>query len=140
MKSFAVTRSITAPPEAVWALLTDAAGWPSWDPGMKRIEGSFALGEKVTFHTTMSERAFPVKVTAFEPAQRMVLSGGMPLGLFKGERTFTLTARDGGTELHTEERFTGPLVSVFPIPDLQPAFEQFADGIKARAEAASTGA
>jgi uncharacterized protein YndB with AHSA1/START domain len=135
MKSYRVTRHIAASPEFVWSLLTDAAGWPSWDPGMDRIEGSFALGEKITFHTTASDRAFPVKVTTFEPAARMVLTGGMPLGLFKAERTFTLTATvEGGTELHTVEQFTGPLVAVFPIPDLQPAFEAFADGLKGRAE------
>ncbi len=104
---------------------------------MERIEGAFALGEKITFHTKLSDRAFPVKVTTFEPGAKLVLTGGMPLGLFKGQRTFTLTsAGDGTTELHTEERFTGPLVSVFPIPDLQPSFEAFADGIKGRAEGA----
>lgn len=135
MKSYSVIRTIAATPETIWGLLTDAAGWPSWDPGMESIEGVFALGEKVTFHTKQSDRAFPVKVTVFQHGAKLVLTGGMPLGLFKGERTFTLTRKDEhSTELHTEERFTGPLVAVFPIPDLQPSFEAFADGIKARAE------
>jgi hypothetical protein len=104
---------------------------------MERVDGRFEVGSKVTFHTKMSDRAFPVKVTTLEPSRRIVLTGGMPLGLFKGERTFELTERgDGSTRLSTVEEFTGPLVRLFPIPDLQPAFEQFADGLKSRAESA----
>ena len=42
-------------------------------------------------------RAFPVKVTEFTPGQRMTWTGGMPLGLFKGVRTFTLAPGTDGT-------------------------------------------
>ena len=43
-------------------------------------------------------RVFPVKVTEFTPGARMTWSGGMPLGLSKGVRTFTLApGSDGAT-------------------------------------------
>jgi hypothetical protein len=63
----------------------------------------------------------------------------MPLGLFKGVRRFTLTPRDGGaTDFRMREEFSGPLLPLIgrSMPDLQPAFEQFADGLKQRAEGA----
>ncbi|GAC1637175.1 MAG: hypothetical protein NVS4B2_25900 [Chloroflexota bacterium] len=36
----------TAPPEAVWDLLTDAEGWASWNPGLSwaRLDGPFQNG------------------------------------------------------------------------------------------------
>ena len=36
-------------------------------------------------------------------------SGGMPFGLFKGERTFTLTPRSGAVEFAMREVFSGLL-------------------------------
>jgi hypothetical protein len=67
-----------------------------------------------------------------------VWSGGMPLGLFKGERTFTLTpTRGGDVEFSMSEVFSGPLAGLIgkSIPDLQPAFDEFAASLKRRAEA-----
>jgi hypothetical protein len=85
------------------------------------------------------KRAFPVKVTEFAPAERMVWSGGMPLGLFKGVRTFTLAPEDGATRFAMREEYTGSMLPLVwrSMPDLQPSFEQFAAGLKARAERAS---
>ena len=81
-------------------------------------------------------RAFPVKVTEFEPRRRLVFSGGMPLGLFKGVRTYTLTPRGGGTDFHMREEYTGPLLGMMwrSMPNLQPSFDQFAAGLKRRVE------
>lgn len=139
MKSFSTTTTIQAAPEKIWALLTDAPGFPRWNPTVERIDGRIALGEKITVHTTFSKgRAFPVKVAEFEPGQRMVWSGGMPLGLFKGVRTYMLTPRPGGAvEFSMEEVFSGLLSPLIErsIPDMQPYFEQFAAGLKQAAEA-----
>jgi hypothetical protein len=140
VKTHDVSRTINATPEAIWAILADAPSWPEWDPGLDRIEGRIAPGEKIKVITKLNPgRTFPVEVTEFEPGRSMTWSGGMPLGLFKGVRTFTLTPRDGGaTDFRMREEFSGPLLPLIgrSIPDLQPAFEQFADGLKQRAERA----
>ena len=81
--------------------------------------------------------ALLVKVAEFEPEQRMTWVGGMPTGLFKGVRTFTLSPGDGGaTEFSMQEVFTGPLLPLFgrTIPDLNLSFEQFASSLKELAE------
>lgn len=141
MKTFQVTRTIGASPDAIWAILVDAPRYLEWDPGMDRIEGRIAPGEKITVHSKVNPgRAFPVTVSTFEPGQRMVWTGGMPLGLFKGERTFSLTrAGDSQTEFMMREEFGGPLLPLIgrSIPDLTPSFEAFADRLKQRAEAAN---
>lgn len=60
----------------------------------------------------------------------------MPLGLFKGERTYTLTLADGGTRFEMREIYSGLLAPLITrsIPDLQPAFDEFAASLKQRAE------
>jgi hypothetical protein len=142
MKSFAVTTNIAAPAETVWAILTDLPGWMSWNPTVERVSGQIAPGEKVTVYTKIANgRAFPVRVAAFEPPFRMVWSAGMPLGLFRGTRTFTLTPDDsGGVTFAMDEKFTGPLAGLIgrSIPDLQPDFETFAASLKDTAEKRAT--
>ena len=139
MKVYSVTKTIEAKPEAVWAVLADGSKYVEWDPGLERLEGTIALGESIKVFTKLSPgRAFPVKVAEFTPPQRMVWTGGMPLGLFKGERTFTLTPAGDGTEFSMREEFSGLLLPLIgkTIPDLSEAFEQFASGLKSRAEGA----
>lgn len=61
----------------------------------------------------------------------------MPLGLFKGERTFTLAPQaDGTTQFTTREQFSGLLLPIIgrTIPDLSESFQNFAQGLKNRAE------
>jgi hypothetical protein len=141
MKIFEASTTINASPEIIWNILADSDGYPDWDSGMDHIEGKLALGETVRFFTKLSAQAFPVKVTAFEPGKKMVLTGGMPLGLFKSERTHTLTpGNDGRTTFHTKEIFSGLLLPVFGknLPDLTENFEGFAAALKKQAEKPAT--
>jgi hypothetical protein len=141
MRTFQVSTFIGATADTIWEILTDASKYATWNKTVDRVEGRIAPGEKVTVHAKLSPgRAFPVKVTEFVPGRKMVWAGGMPLGLFKGERTFTLTERaDGTVEFRMREAFSGLLSPLIErsIPNLQPAFDEFAVGLKERAEAGS---
>ena len=138
MKTFSTVSVIRAAPEAIWQILTDASGYPSWNTTVAKVEGRIALGETITVHVNAAPgRAFPVKVVVFESPRRMVWRGGMPLGLFKGERTYELRSLGAGeVEFSMRESFTGLLAPLIgrSIPDLQPAFVAFAACLKARAE------
>jgi hypothetical protein len=137
MKHYDAAATIAAPPERVWEILTDAPAYAQWDSGVQQVEGTIAPGEKIkVVSEANSGRAFPVQVTGFESGRSMVWSGGMPLGLFKGVRTFTLTPEGGGTRFTMREEYTGPLLPLIwrSMPDLGPSFEQFAVGLKAKAE------
>jgi hypothetical protein len=142
VKAYEASSTIAADPQAIWAILTDAAGYPRWDSGVERVDGRIAPGETIKVLVKVNPgRAFPVKVTEFTPGQRMVWSGGMPLGLFKGVRTYTLAPSGNGmTKFTMREEYTGPLTPMIwkSIPDLGPSFTQFANGLKRRAETPST--
>jgi uncharacterized protein YndB with AHSA1/START domain len=138
MRMYEADSLIEAAPEEVWRALTDAAAWPSWDSGVTRVEGRIALGEtlKITVEANPG-RVFPVTVVTLDEPARMVFRGGMPLGLFTGERTYALESRAGATNFTMREEYSGPLAPMIfrSIPDLGPSFRQFAEGLKQQAEA-----
>jgi hypothetical protein len=140
MKAYEATSTIKAEPAVIWAILTDAPAYPRWDSGIERVEGRIAPGEKIKLYSEVSPgRAFPLRVIGFEPGRRMVWAGGMPLGLFRGVRTFTLTPAGAGvTDFRVREEFTGLMLPLIwrSMPDLGPSFVRFAEGLKARAESA----
>jgi hypothetical protein len=140
LKAYEATEVIRAAPEKIWAILTEAPSYSNWDSGVVRVEGRIAPGEKIKVISKVNPgRAFPVKVTEFNPPSAMTWSGGMPLGLFKGVRRFTLTPEDdGATRFTMREEYTGLFLPLIwrSMPDLGPSFKQFASGLKARAEAA----
>jgi hypothetical protein len=137
MKSYEATATIAATPDTIWGILSDAPNYTAWDSGVVRVEGRIAPGEKIKVVSKANpKRAFPVKVTEFVPGQRMTWTGGIPLGLFKGVRTFTLSPQGGATKFTMREEYTGPLLPMVwkSMPDLGPSFQQFAAGLKSRAE------
>jgi uncharacterized protein YndB with AHSA1/START domain len=137
MRAYEASSFINASPDRVWPILTDAAAWPAWDSGVTKVDGRVALGETVSVTVGANPgRAFPVKVVQLSAPERMVFLGGMPLGLFRGRRTYTLAAEAAGTRFTMREEYTGPLAGMVfkSIPDLGPSFRRFAEGLKQRAE------
>ncbi len=138
MKKFQASATIDASPQTVWEILMNTKDYPEWDPYCERIEGTVSLGGTIKAYSTLSPgRAFPVKVATLDAPQKMVWTAGMPLGLFKGVRTFTLKQTpEGGTDFHVQEIFSGPMMILIgrTLPDLSDPFEKFAEGLKARAE------
>jgi hypothetical protein len=107
MKTFSTKASIRSTPERVSQTLMDTRRWPEMDSSIERVDGTPSLGTIVTVHAKIG-RAFPLKVGDFVPNQRMVLSGEMPLGLFNGERTYTVSSEVGGAVTFTmRERSPG---------------------------------
>ena len=138
MKTFQAAAAIEASAERVWALLIDVARWPEWNTTVDKVVGQVAVGATVTVHTKLSpNRAFPVSVAELDAPRRMVWRGGMPLGLFVGTRTFTIASQsDGRVAFEMREEFTGFLAPLITksIPDLKPAFDEFARCLKTAAE------
>jgi hypothetical protein len=142
MKSYEAGATIEASPATVWAVLTDAAAYPTWSSGVERVEGTVTRGARIKVFSEVSPgRAFPVTVATLDPpgtttAGTMTWRGGMPFGVFRGVRTFRVEPSDGGTRFSMREEFTGPLLPLIwkSMPDLGPSFRTFAEGLKARAE------
>ncbi len=138
MLDFEATAEIDAPPEEVWRVLVDVAGYPNWSSGVTAVKGTLVEGGQLTIHTEISpDREFKVKVAELTRDERMVWQSGMPFGLFRAGRAFNLTLIDDNrTYFQTREVFSGRLLPVFKrkIPDLNPSLRKFAEGLKAETE------
>ncbi|NNE55802.1 MAG: SRPBCC domain-containing protein [Flavobacteriales bacterium] len=127
-----VAIDIQAPPEKVWAILTDASDYPNWNSTVISITGDIAEGEKIVLESTLDpERQFKLKVKEFEAPTRLVWGDG------KGTRTYTIEANDRGSHTFSMTEKIGGLM--FPmyakyIPDFDDSFEAFARDLKNEAE------
>jgi hypothetical protein len=139
MKVFTSSININASPETVWDILTDAEKYLEWDPGMVSLKGKIAPGEQLEIKTRIApNQVFKPTVTEFDPNRRMVWSSGMPLGLFKGERSFELQPLGNGqVQFYMREEFRGLLMPIIgrSIPDMHAIFQAFGSALKKRAEA-----
>jgi hypothetical protein len=69
--------SIRAAPEHIWALLTDAVKFPSWNSTVTRVDGTIARGQKLALQVPAAPgRVFKPTVAAFEANRRMVWKDG----------------------------------------------------------------
>ena len=137
---FSTTTTIEAPADLVWSILTDVPAWPTWNTSVTATSGSVALGSKVSVTAAVNPgRAFAVTVSSLDAPHTMVWKGGMPLGLFTGTRTFSLTPTGDATIFAMEERYAGAFAGMITrsIPDLQPSFDEFAQCLKSQAESQS---
>jgi len=130
--------TIRAPAERVWALLTDAAGFPRWNSTVTSIEGEIKEGQRLKLTVSAAPgRVFKPKVSAMDPGRSMTWSDGMA-PMFQGTRTFTLSpGRDGTTEFAMSEEFSGLMLPMIKgsLPDFAPVFERYADDLRRAAEA-----
>lgn len=77
---------IRAKPERVWALLTNAADYPSWNSTVVSLEGRIALGEKIVLKSVLDpKRTFKLKVLELDAPRRMVWGDAM------GRRAYEIT-------------------------------------------------
>jgi hypothetical protein len=141
MRHFETSTTIDAAPKRVWDVLADTARWSDWDSGVLGVEGEAGEGNSIKIRSELNpKRSYPVKVIEFERPRRMAWRGGVPLGLFTGIRSYTLTPEgEGRTRFDMREEFSGPLLPLIwrTMPDMTDSFRQFATGLKQRAETAA---
>lgn len=138
MRSFETTITIARPAASIWSVLADVNSYPEWAVGTHRLEGQMMKGGVLKLFTVSKpQQPMTLKVTNFVAPQTFTLSGGLPFGLFRGDRTFTLKPlSEDSTKFHMREVFTGPLEPILGrmIPDLTPSFEAYAAGLKQKCE------
>ena len=134
-----VAINIQASAENVWRLLTDAQDFPRWNSTVASVEGQIREGQQIRLHVPGTNRTFTPKISGVVPCERMTWTGGFA-PMFKGVRTFQLSARDdGSTDFAMEERFSGLMLPLIKgsLPDFGPVFERYANDLKNESERSS---
>ncbi len=104
---------IDAPPEAVWAVLTDLKRYPEWNPLFPEAAGELAVGQRIMVRIARDDgrrAAIHPRVTVLIPDAELGWTGrlpGMPPGLITGEHSFSLKAANGGTLVVQRETHRG---------------------------------
>lgn len=102
------------PAERIWSVLGDPTRWPEWNPGVAaaRLDGPVAVGSTGTYvprgraHRGLHVRtALPFVVAAVRPERELRIEQSEPLGRMR--LSWTLTPRDGGTEITQRLTFLG---------------------------------
>ncbi len=122
----------------MWDRLTDAAGHASWNSTVDQIDGEIAEGARLAIRVPIAPgRTFRPTVTTLDPPRLMVWRDGrMPM--FRGTRTFTLTATDADTTTFSmTEEFEGLTLPLArrSLPDFGPVFDRYADDLRRACEA-----
>jgi hypothetical protein len=134
------TIAIDAPPEGVWAVLTDAGGYAEWRSMLHVVEGTFGPDARPTLRLELPDSpsyAFRPTVIAFEPPRRPTWRAVTGVrGLFDGTHTFELTPLGADrTRLVNREVYSGlltPIMRRLPmLRDAQPGLNAMNAEIKA---------
>jgi hypothetical protein len=142
MKQLLTEIEINAPPERVWRLLTDFAGFPEWNPFIRRAIGEPRKGAQLEVYLQPSGAkgmTFRPKVLKAEPNRELRWLGHFLIpGLFDGEHIFTIEPLDAdGVRFVQRELFTGllvPLLARSLDKDTRRGFEEMNQALKLRAE------
>jgi len=124
--------------EVIWALLTDAKGFPRWNSTITGIDGDIRDGERIRIHVPGTDRTFKPKISDVAANKHMTWANGFA-PLFRGSRRFELRQHDGGfTDFIMEEKFDGIIFALIKnrLPDFRLIFERYALDLKNEAERA----
>lgn len=133
---------IDAPPERVWAVVTDVEHYKDWNPFLTAGRGSVAEG--AALELTMSPvgrppRTFSPTVLEVKTPRRLVWRGRLVMpGLFDGTHRLIVESLDAGrTRFTQEETFRGLLVPFVGFEPYLAGWRRMDEALKARAEAPS---
>jgi hypothetical protein len=126
---------IEAPPQVVWEVLTRFENWPNWNPDVKSMSFAGPLAPGTTFRWKAGPGTILSTLDRIEPPRYIAWRG----------RTLTIDAyhqwwlepRNGGTQVRTEETFSGVLARLLRgtlQKTLDKAFEDGVQHLKREAE------
>jgi len=128
---------IAASSDRVWAVLTDTAAYPSWNPFIRKLTGYLAAGQRLTVSLGSGGMVFHPKVVAVLPGQRLQWNGrlwGLP-GLFTGIHSFEIIPTNHGTIFLQSETFSGMLLWFYDAETVRAEFAKMNRALKTRIEA-----
>ena len=108
---------IHASPQRVWAVLTDLAAYPRWNPFIISSAGPLTPGATLInrMHDATGDTTFTPVVQVVDPGRELQWIGRVgPGGIFDGRHTFTIRQLRPGLVLFTQqEDFTGVAVPFY---------------------------
>ena len=138
---------IQAPPEAIWAVIADIAGWAEWNPLYPKAEGVIRIGAPLSLTVALpgkAPRAIRPVVLDWVPNEQILWRLSMLGGLVKSTRYLEIEQlTETGCIFSNGEMFEGllgPTVARRMRGPIRAGFAAMGEAVKARAEATWRGA
>ncbi len=131
---------IDAPVEKVWAVVTDFASYPKWNPFIVELTGELKPGvvcTVVTRSTKGKEMKFPSKVVEVKDKEKLLFKGTPKKGLISSDHYFIFEPLDSGkTKFSQSIAFTGIMVPMAgsAIGDAQKGLDMMNGALKENCE------
>lgn len=136
-KTFRVEKTIAAPPELVWQVLTDTRAYPDWNPVFVEVEGTYAQGADVLNRVRDADGnilEMTARVDEMTPNRVLRQSGGMA-GILTFDHRWLLEPVAGGTRAVQLETDRGIGLWFWNSDWIEPAYSATNDALAARVEA-----
>lgn len=127
---------INARASTVWEVITDAGNLTVWESGITAIDGELRNGGTIRIKTTDGGgRILRFRVEQM-PGEVMIWTRGLPLGMLKRIRTFTLSPQAGLTHLTVKEEVSGPPATLLgnTRPGTAQTLNDYVSAVSKRAE------
>jgi uncharacterized protein YndB with AHSA1/START domain len=92
------------PPEAVWALVSDAGSHPAWAAGVARVERLPDRNGHEAWRQHMGRNSFVLETTESDPPRRLVRTIGDDHTMFSGSWTYEIARDADGCTVRLTER------------------------------------
>lgn len=124
---------IPAPPEEVWAVITDPASYSEWNPILVHAEGEYKDGAVMRYRMRSEagkESDINSTVVRFEKGRRLDEFGGIR-GIITFEHSWRLTPVEGGTQVVQHEEYRGLGVWFWDPSGVKRQYEQANQALRA---------
>jgi len=133
---------ISAPPEVVWAILSDIEAWPTWAPLYRRASGNLRIGDPFVVEQALEgeePETLNYRVLDWAPDIQIHLQNKLYGGLFSTTRYMEIDKlSEVGCIFGNGEIFRGPLTRFFPRRlkgAIRRGFVEMSEALKQKAEA-----
>jgi len=102
---------INAPPDAVWKVVTDFGGWPSWNPNVQTVDINELVSKGTVFKLVSGGSKIRSTIQVFDRPNLIAWNGSIMT--IKSVTVCSLTPQESRTTVMAEESFEGPVAWLF---------------------------
>ena len=131
---------IAAPPETVWAVISDIAAWPAWNPDVKSATFDGPLEAGSEFRWKSGPASLVSRLEVVDPPREIGWTG-TTMGI-RAIHVFRFEPAEGGTLARSEESWSGGLAGLlksFSRKRIQRAIDTALGSLKAESERRAAG-
>lgn len=133
-RTFHAELIVPAPPDRIWAALTDTGSYADWNPVFVAVDGAYAIGATNTNAIRFPDGStvdMDATVEVLEVERELRQTGGVP-GVLTFDHQWLLEPADGGTRVTKHEVNRGLYLWFWNSDWVEPAYLATLEALKAR--------